>query len=56
MLRHEHEFLERRRKEEERAASSSTDPQSRSVHRQLAAEYSAAVDAFRNYSRRAELR
>ncbi len=55
MLRQELEFLERRRAEEERAAAASADPQSSGVHRQLAADYSAALNAFRNYSSRAEL-
>jgi hypothetical protein len=54
VLRHELEFLERRRAEEERAAAASADPQSSGVHRQLAADYSAALNAFRNYSSRAE--
>jgi hypothetical protein len=55
VLRHELEFLERRRAEEERAAASSSDPQLSGVHRQLVADYTAALNAFRNYSSRAEI-
>lgn len=53
MLRYELEFLERRRAEEERAAASASDPRSIGIHRQLASDYAAAANAFRDYSTRA---